>query len=207
VVVAFSISPTMTFLDLAAGFALFGLGIGFATSQLTNVILSEIDLDKSGVASGANTTVRQVGAALGIAVIGSILTVQTIHHTVSRIRESSAITASVRARAVDAVNATGPSFRPAAHTPPREAAALKRALEGGVADGSKVALLFAAALVTIGSFLSLLIPRLGSVTPRYRAVGVIDEFEAFEPMDPDRELLADDMPEPDSEPAAPAERP
>ena len=88
VVVALSISPSMTFLDLLPGFILFGLGIGFATSQLTNVILSDVDLDKSGVASGANTTVRQVGAALGIAVIGSILTVQTIHHTTERVRAS-----------------------------------------------------------------------------------------------------------------------
>lgn len=189
VFVAFSISPSMTFLDLTAGFVFFGLGIGFATSQLTNVILSEIDLDKSGVASGANTTVRQVGAALGIAVIGSILTVQTIHRTVQRVEASPHLSASVKARTVDSIRTTGPSFRTAPGATPAEAAVIDRALADGVADGSRFALLFSAALVTVGSFLSLLIPRLGTVTPRYVAVGVIDEFEAFEPMDPDPELV------------------
>ena len=38
----------------------------------TNVVLSEISRDKSGVASGANTTVRQTGNALGTAIIGSV---------------------------------------------------------------------------------------------------------------------------------------
>ena len=114
----------MTFLDLLPGFVLFGLGIGFATSQLTNVILSEIDRDKSGVASGANTTVRQVGAALGIAVIGSILTVQTIHHTTERVRASPVVSTPVKVRSVAAIQEAGPSFQPPPGTPPREAAAL-----------------------------------------------------------------------------------
>ena len=47
-----------------SGFHAPGSGIGFAGSQLTNVILSEIPNERSGAASGANTTVRQLGAAL-----------------------------------------------------------------------------------------------------------------------------------------------
>ncbi len=192
VLIAFTISPEMTLLNLLAGFVLFGTGIGFATAQLTNVILSDIDADKSGVASGANTTVRQVGAALGIAVIGSILTVQTIHHTVDRVRATPAVSTPVKARSIVAINARGPSFRPPPRTPPTEAAALNRALEDGVADGSRVALLFAAGVVALGSLLSLFIPRLGAVRPRYVAVGVVDDFEAFEPLDPDRSLITGD---------------
>ena len=55
----------------------FGLGVGFASSQLTNVILSDIDPDKAGVASGTNTTVRQVGLALGIATFASFIDAST----------------------------------------------------------------------------------------------------------------------------------
>ena len=198
VVVAFSISPTMTFLDLMAGFTLFGLGIGFATSQLTNVILSEIDPDKSGVAGGTNTTVRQVGAALGIAVIGSILTVQTIHHTVDRVRESPVISPAVQTRTVAGIRREGPSYQPAPGTPAPQAAALDRALTDGVAEGSRFALLFAAAVVTLGSLLSFLIPRVDPPSgPRDLAVGVIDDLEAFEPMDPDRAILVDAEHRPD----------
>src|SRR6202022_2483217 len=84
--VALAIRPGLTFVDLLPGFVFYGFGIGFATSQLTNVILCDIGREKSGVASGANTTVRQVGSALGVAVIGSLLSTQTVHHSVSRIK-------------------------------------------------------------------------------------------------------------------------
>ena len=53
-----------------------GIGIGFATSQLTNVVLSDIPPQKAGSASGAAGMVRQVGTALGIALIGAIFVSQ-----------------------------------------------------------------------------------------------------------------------------------
>ena len=71
--VALAISPRVSFLALLPGMIVFGLGVGFASSQLTNVILSDIDPDKAGVAGGTNTTVRQVGLALGIATFASFI--------------------------------------------------------------------------------------------------------------------------------------
>jgi EmrB/QacA subfamily drug resistance transporter len=70
-------SPNLSFLALLPGFALVGIGIGFAGSQLNNVILSDVPAERSGAASGANTTVRMIGSSLGIAVISSMLTTQT----------------------------------------------------------------------------------------------------------------------------------
>jgi MFS family permease len=70
-------SPSLSFLALLPGFVLVGMGIGFAGSQLNNVILSDVPAERSGAASGANTTVRMIGASLGIAVISSMLTTQT----------------------------------------------------------------------------------------------------------------------------------
>ena len=67
----------VSFLALLPGMMVFGLGVGFASSQLTNVILSDIDPDKTGVASGTNTTVRQVGLALGIATFASFIDAST----------------------------------------------------------------------------------------------------------------------------------
>ena len=75
--VALSISAHVSFVALLPGMMTFGLGVGFASSQLTNVILSDIDADKSGVASGANTTVRQVGLALGIATFAAFIDAST----------------------------------------------------------------------------------------------------------------------------------
>ena len=75
--VAVSISPNVSFFELLPGLVVFGVGVGFASSQLTNVILSDVDPDKTGVASGANTTVRQVGLALGIATFASFIDAST----------------------------------------------------------------------------------------------------------------------------------
>ena len=52
---------------------LYGLGVGFATAQLTSVVLSDIPVEKSGLGSGANSTMRQIGSALGIAILGTVL--------------------------------------------------------------------------------------------------------------------------------------
>ncbi len=70
-------SPSLSFLSLLPGFILVGVGIGFAGSQLNNVILSDVPPERSGAASGANTTIRMIGASLGIAVISSLLATHT----------------------------------------------------------------------------------------------------------------------------------
>ena len=44
-----------------------------ATAQLTSVILIDVPVAQSGQASGLQSTVRQLGAALGIAVLGTLL--------------------------------------------------------------------------------------------------------------------------------------
>jgi EmrB/QacA subfamily drug resistance transporter len=78
--VALALSPDIQLWQLLPGFALFGTGIGFAGSQLNNVILSDVPADRAGAASGANTTVRMIGSALGIATISTLLSVQLSHH-------------------------------------------------------------------------------------------------------------------------------
>ena len=51
----------------------YGIGIGLATAQLTGVIMIDVPMDQNGQASGSQSTVRQVGSALGIAVLGTML--------------------------------------------------------------------------------------------------------------------------------------
>jgi EmrB/QacA subfamily drug resistance transporter len=51
----------------------YGIGVGLATAQLTGVIMVDVPVQKIGQASGSQSTVRQIGSALGIAVLGSIL--------------------------------------------------------------------------------------------------------------------------------------
>ena len=123
------------------------------------MILSDIDKDKAGVASGTNTTVRQVGAALGIAVIGSLLNAQTIKHAVSAVRAIE-LPHGVKTATIARIHAQGVNFAPPAGTPKSQAIALGHALERSVV-AVRPALLFAAAVVALGGFLSLLIPNIG----------------------------------------------
>jgi EmrB/QacA subfamily drug resistance transporter len=160
VVVALMISTHTTLLALIPGSILFGIGVGFSSSQLTNVILSDVDRDKAGVASGTNTTVRQVGAALGIAVISSLLNAQAIRHAVLAVRATH-LSDHVKLSTIADIRAKGVNYAPAAKSAEGQAAALARALEGSVVSGARPALLFAAGVVTIGAFLSLLIPDIG----------------------------------------------
>jgi predicted MFS family arabinose efflux permease len=156
--VALMISPHTTLLALVPGSVLFGVGVGFASSQLTNVILSEVHRDKAGVASGTNTTVRQVGAALGIAVIGSLLNAQAITHAVDAVRTSVLIPAGSKVSTIAGIRAQGVNYAPATGTTRVQSAALEHALRHSVVDGARPALFFAAGVVIVGAFLSLLIP-------------------------------------------------
>lgn len=58
---------------LAPFLFLYGIGIGLATAQLTGVIMVDVPMEKTGQGSGSQSTVRQVGSALGIAVLGTLL--------------------------------------------------------------------------------------------------------------------------------------
>jgi predicted MFS family arabinose efflux permease len=69
----FVLSTTVTGWAMAPWLFLYGMGVGFATAQLTGVILSEVPVAESGQASAVQSTSRQVGAAIGTAIIGATL--------------------------------------------------------------------------------------------------------------------------------------
>ncbi len=69
----FVLSTTVTGWQMAPWLFVYGMGVGFATAQLTGVILSEVPVAESGQASAVQSTSRQVGAAIGTAIIGATL--------------------------------------------------------------------------------------------------------------------------------------
>ena len=71
--VGFGISATGDWWSVVPWLFLYGMGVGLATAQLTNVILKDVPVEESGQASGTQSTSRQLGSALGIAVLGTIL--------------------------------------------------------------------------------------------------------------------------------------
>jgi EmrB/QacA subfamily drug resistance transporter len=178
------VSLDMSVWHLLPGLALYGLGIGFSGSQLSNVVLSQIPAASSGVASGANTTARQVGNALGVAVIGTLLTTRTLSVATGAINDSD-LSASARRTAVDRLHELGTSFAPDAGAPARQAAVLRRIIDDSLVSGTRVALLFAATVVGLAFLMSWRIPTTVTVDTDEPPA---DAFEPLEPLDPDPAL-------------------
>jgi len=66
-----TLSTTSTYLALVPGIVVAGAGVALAMTPATNAIVSSLPRSKQGVASAVNDTAREVGAALGIALLGS----------------------------------------------------------------------------------------------------------------------------------------
>jgi MFS family permease len=56
--------------------ALVGVGMGLAMPPLSGTIVHALPPDKAGVSSGLNSTTREFGSALGVAVLSTVLTVR-----------------------------------------------------------------------------------------------------------------------------------
>jgi hypothetical protein len=177
-IVMWSMSPKVTFWQLAPGLIVVGLGAGLASSQLTNVTLSEIPAEKSGVASGANTTVRQIGTALGIAIIGSIITVQTVTHALGAL-SSAHLSPAAQAQLGRAVRAAGPNTMVPHGLTASDGATAHQVLGAAITAGARSAMLFAVIAMGLGSLLSLLIPSV-KVSGAHTTTEVLETFDDLE---------------------------
>jgi EmrB/QacA subfamily drug resistance transporter len=63
-----------TYFDYLPGMLLMGTGVALTWAPTTESIMGSLPAAKAGVGSAVNDTVREVGGALGVAVLGSILT-------------------------------------------------------------------------------------------------------------------------------------
>lgn len=64
------------YLSVVPGLVVLAVGVGVAISPSTTAITASLPVEKQGVVSALNHTAREMGAALGIALVGSILNAQ-----------------------------------------------------------------------------------------------------------------------------------
>src|SRR5467141_3218339 len=139
----------------------YGAGVGLAISQVTSTVLMSIPWQKAGVGSGANNTVRQIGSAFGIAVIGAILVAQI--STVGQANLAAAGTSipdPLKALLITAFNAglsggIDPSF--IARLGPYASIILPMVYDA-ITQGTRWAAFTAGIFVSLGALSSLLIP-------------------------------------------------
>ncbi len=67
------VAPDASWGPLVPFLFVYGFGVGLATAQLTGVVLKDVPIDQSGSGSGTQSTARQIGSALGIAILGTVL--------------------------------------------------------------------------------------------------------------------------------------
>ena len=72
-VLALILAPGSPVLLLIGVLVVYGLGLGLASAQLTSTVLAPVPPAQSGQGSAAQSTVRQLGTALGTAVSGALL--------------------------------------------------------------------------------------------------------------------------------------
>ncbi|HZQ85332.1 MAG TPA: MFS transporter [Acidimicrobiales bacterium] len=87
---------------IAVVLALLGFGIAISMAPATESIMGSLPLDKAGVGSAMNDTTRQLGGALGVAVLGS-LTAASYHASIGGSKVLSSLPASARAAARDSI--------------------------------------------------------------------------------------------------------
>lgn len=73
ITLALSASVEGGYLSVLPGLLMIGLGMGFTMTPSTAAITESLPIDKQGVASALNDTTREVGGALGIALLGAVV--------------------------------------------------------------------------------------------------------------------------------------
>jgi EmrB/QacA subfamily drug resistance transporter len=71
-VVLTTLSAETPYLVIGAAFAVLGAGMGITAAPATGEIMASVPLAKAGVGSAVNDTTRELGGALGIALLGSV---------------------------------------------------------------------------------------------------------------------------------------
>src|SRR5712664_896287 len=140
---------------------IYGAGVGLAISQVTSTVLMSIPWQKAGVGSGANNTVRQIGSAFGIAVIGAVLVAQISAVGQANLAAAgTAIPDSLKALLITAFNAglsggIDPSF--VTRLGPYASIILPMVYDA-ITQGTRWAAFTAGIFVSLGALSSLLIP-------------------------------------------------
>ena len=160
---ALLLSSSMSGLRLVPSLFVYGIGVGLATAQLTSVILVEVPPAESGQASGMQSTFRQVGSALGIAILGTVLAVSLGNQTASRLasvpglppQQQAALTAAVKSSAGQVIT----ELRAQPGTQPVVAAASE-----ALTEAARRAAEVAAGFVALGFIASWLLPDITAFT-------------------------------------------
>jgi MFS family permease len=70
--VAGIVTPHMGYLELGLAFTVSGIGTSFCFPTVATAVMGSVPLERAGVASGANSALRELGGVVGVAVLASV---------------------------------------------------------------------------------------------------------------------------------------
>ncbi len=151
---------------LIPGFALAGLGAGFINVPLASTAVGVVEPARSGMASGINSTFRQMGTATGIAALGSVFA-SRLRSTVTSHLAATPLHAVAPAIANGIVN--GQTAAPQG-APAGAAALVRSAADAGLVNGLNEVLIIGAVVSFAAAALSLVLIRPRDFHPANEAV-------------------------------------
>ena len=138
------LGPDSPYLMVALGLVVIASGMGLAMAPASTAIVSSLPMSKAGVASAVNDVTREVGGALGIAVLGTVLTSRFTSLMDDRI--PAAAPEEVRAGARTSVNA---ALAIAEKVPPQFADALTEGARSAFTDAMNTSFMVSAGLLFV----------------------------------------------------------
>src|SRR6201987_2493807 len=143
------LTATSTWLVLLPGFILAGIGLGITSTGLASAALAAVEPARAGMAAGLVNTLRQVGTATGVAVLGALYASRVTAATLHALAGLPARPGAGPRRPSPTASGAGP--RAAAAVPPAARAAVTHAARAGTASGLNDVLLAAAAFAVLGA--------------------------------------------------------
>lgn len=131
----------------------YGIGVGFATAQLTQVVLADVPVQQSGQAASTQSTARQVGSALGIAILGTALFSTLKNSTETQVAELVSQFPQLQGAVDSVTSSSGGTIAALAGNP--QTAVIAEAARIALTQGVSVAAWIAAAVLALGLLTSL----------------------------------------------------
>jgi predicted MFS family arabinose efflux permease len=145
------LTPTDTWTHFLPGFVLGGIGAGLVNVPLASTAVGVVPAERAGMASGINSTLRQVGIATGVAALGTILTSRIKSGMVSQLAGTPL---AAHAHALGTAISAGGLTQVAAQVPQQARGLLIHAAKASYVDALNTIFLVAAGVAFIGMVVS-----------------------------------------------------
>ncbi|HWE13287.1 MAG TPA: MFS transporter, partial [Solirubrobacteraceae bacterium] len=153
------LTPASGWAHLIPGFIVAGVGTGLINPPLASTAIGVVRPERAGMASGINSTFRQVGIATGIAGLGSLFSHTVRSHIVSLLSATHAVSPHVAHALAGSVAQGGGVSTALAGLPPRARPAAVHAVRASFVTGLNDVFLIGALVVLVSAALTLVLIR------------------------------------------------